>query len=80
MVGAFGMFADHVIELIIRLHLIARLDLMAGIGFERILRKDLAGQADAAAKIDPVLLFAHVVEPDHRVVLGVGAAQCDRAA
>ena len=50
------MLADEVVELVVALHVGAGLDLVAGVGAEGGLREDLAGQADAAAEVDPVLL------------------------
>ena len=57
MVGAFGMFANEAVQLLIGLHRCAGLDLLAAIRVERLLREDLAGEADAVAEVIPVLLM-----------------------
>ena len=80
MIGAFGVFADEVIQLIICLRLRTGLDFVAHEGFEGILSKDFARQADALAEIDPVAFLAHVVEADHGIISRIRAPQADRAA
>ena len=67
-IGAFGVLADEGVELGVGLHLRPRLDLVADVGREGVLREDLARQADAGAEVLPVLLVAHVVEADPRRV------------
>ena len=76
-VGALGVLADEGVELVVGLHVGAGLDLVAGVGAEGRLGEDLAGQADAAAEVDPVLLGRHVVEADRRRHGRVGALQAD---
>ena len=79
-VGAFHMFADKAVQLVIALQRITGLDFVFEVGFERLLSENLAGEADAFAEIFPVLFVGHVIEENPWLVSGVGAAQGHLAA
>ena len=72
--GAFHMFFDESVQLVIALHAVARLDLLAAVGIESGLREDLARYPDAMAEIGPVLGPAHVIEQDLRRIVRIARA------
>ncbi len=80
MVGALGVLADEIVELVVALHLAAGRNLAAAIGIEGGLPENLARQPDAVAEVAPVVRMRHVVEADFRLRPRVGRAQRDRAA
>ena len=71
MEGGFGVFADELVQLFVRLHVGARADLAATERVQRRLGHDFTGQADAVAEFLPVLLGGHVVEQDAWVLAWV---------
>ena len=62
MVGAFHMLTDEPVQLGVALHRCARLNFLAAKWVKGRLAKNLAGQADAMAKIAPILRIGHIVE------------------
>jgi hypothetical protein len=74
------MFADEIVQVLVALHVIARLDLLAAIRGEGLLAEDFAGQPDAGAEVLPVLFVGHVVEQDRRRRLRIGATSASPAA
>jgi hypothetical protein len=79
-IGAFCVLADEFVNGVIAGHVIAWLDLAAGIVAQGRLVDDLAGQADAAAEFLPVFFVGHVVEVQLRRLLRVGGYGLDRTA
>ena len=80
MIGALGFFAHEGVDLGIRPHRSARLDLPPAIAVKGRLREDLAGQSHRCAHRGPVVGMAHVVEADARGLCRIGRSEPHPAA
>ena len=80
MESRFRMLANEGIQLGVALYMRARADFTPTVRVECRLRHDLAGDADGVAKFLPVLLMAHVVEQDARVLARVLGFELDAPA
>ena len=77
MIGALHLRANEGIDLLVRLHVRARLDFAAAIAIEGRLREDLAGQAHAGAHLGPIIGLAQVIEQD-RAACRSGSVEASR--
>ena len=80
MIGALDLLADERIDLLVRLHLGARLQLAPAVAIESALGKDLARQAHAGAHLDPVVGLAQIIEADRGLLARIGRLEPDAAA
>src|SRR5688572_15648672 len=79
-IGTFRPRAHERIDLVVRLHVVAGLDLPAAVGSERRLREDIAREPYAGAKLGEIVGVAQVVEPDAWFGAWVRGAQPHRTA
>eukprot|EP00053_Salpingoeca_punica_P013185 m.118851 g.118851 ORF g.118851 m.118851 type:complete len:368 (+) comp16135_c0_seq2:228-1331(+) len=79
-VGALGLCADPVVDLLVGLDLGGRGDGVGAEGVKGLLLEDLAGELDGGAQVDQVLWVLEVVWLDARRRARVGRLQLDEAA
>ncbi len=80
MIRAFDLRAHEGIDLLVRLHVGAGLNLPSAIAVEGRLREDLPRQAHAGAHFDPIVRLAQVVETNARLLERIGRGQSHPAA